>query len=202
MSQGRATLRNIYHPMHLKESDRPLMGESKGSLQAISRRRGLLDVLLVVGSVSLGGIMADGCASVSRSSDQSPSIAAKASSESRGEWWFMGEAQKESARYIMSLPCDRIEEVLRQSRVVEMPLVFQLIQAAREVQKALASNDFQAIREKSAHFYALAERGEEGAQKKFDELREDPNEALNLMMFQDYFVPAFGHALKLSRLKD
>jgi hypothetical protein len=176
-------------------------GEWKGPLQAISRRRGLLDVLLMVGSISLGG-MVDGCASVSRSSDKSPNIVATASGEGRGEWWFMDEGQKESARYLLSIPCDRVEEVLRQSRVAEMPLVFQLIQAAREVQKALASNDFRAIREKSAHFYALAERGEGEGQEKFNELRQDPTEALNLMMFQDYFVPAFGYAQKLSLVRD
>jgi hypothetical protein len=187
--------------MPLNKPDRQPAGESKGSLQAISKRRGLFAVLLA-SSISMFGMAVEGCANGIRTANQSPNIAAKASNEGRGEWWFMDEAQKESARALMSLPCDRIEEVVRKSRAIEIPLIPQLLQAARGVQTALASNDLNAIREKSASFYTLAIRGEGESQQKFIELAEDPSAAMELMMFQDYFIPALDHARRLSLVRD
>ncbi len=102
-----------------------------------------------------------------------------------------------------TLPCDRIEEMLRQSKAIEIPLILSVVQASRGVQGALESNDVQAIREKSARFYALAmAMGEGESQRKFRELQGDPGTAMELMMFQDYFIPALEHAQRLSAIGD
>jgi choline dehydrogenase-like flavoprotein len=169
---------------------------SESEASWIRRHRALLVAL---------GIAIGGCASPNGGLLVSPAeedfVSQRKEVQKKDHWSFMSESQKEAARYLSTLPYDHIEEKLRKSKAIEIPLILPVIQAGRGVQGALESNDVQAIREKSAQFYALAmAMGEGESQRKFHELQEDPCAAMELMMFQDYFIPALEHALRLSAI--
>lgn len=161
------------------------------AIKAVSRNRMGVALALALSGLSMGS-----CASVR----ESERVAPHAVSVVDPTLSFMNEPERRAADRILALPCDDMRETIRSSRALEIPQVLNLIDAVADLQSALREGDPKKISGKARFLISLAESMEQGeSERKFMELSGNIDTAFEVLLFQDYMVPALQGSLKLTQ---